>query len=78
MHISLSFFSGVRNCVYRLYVGLFFVIIIFKMFEKESKKIQVKENTKVIKNEVSVKKMGLGDALELVQLEQAIEVTSNA
>ena len=49
-----------------------------KMFEKESKKIEVKETTKIIKNEVSVKKMGLGDALELVQLEQALEVTANA
>jgi len=48
------------------------------MLDKEKKKVQVakKEKTKVAKK-VIVKKMGLGDALEQVQVEQLLEITAN-
>ena len=48
------------------------------MLDKETKNIQVakKEKTKVSK-EVTVKKMGLGDTLEQVQVEQLLEITAN-
>ena len=53
-------------------------INIKSVYGKEKKKVQVakKEKTKVAKK-VIVKKMGLGDALEQVQVEQLLEITAN-